>query len=127
MECCCNIVSALSQDSNPVAYDAIDQAQVCGTLTLVDDGSNCYRQIILPLSMSHESVMRSILAVGALYLSLNQTSTSVNYYSMALQQKQKTLHQLRNDIASFNGGSNDHILVSMLMLCLFDMGSSVPN
>lgn len=97
------------------------QAQVCRTLTLVDDGSNCYRQLILPLSMSHESVMRSILAVGALYLSLNQTSTLVDYYSLALQQKQKTLHQLRNDIASFNGGSKDHVLVSMLMLCLFDI------
>ncbi|CZR51396.1 uncharacterized protein PAC_01271 [Phialocephala subalpina] len=97
------------------------QAQVCQTLTLVDDASNCYRQIILPLSMSHESVMRSILAVGALHLSLNQTSTTLDYYSLALQQKQKTLHQLRNDIASSNGGSNNHILVSMLMLCLFDI------
>jgi hypothetical protein len=66
------------------------------------------------------------LAVGALYLSLNYTSSPVDYYSLALQQKQRTLHQLRNDIASLNGASNNHILVSMLMLCLFDVGSTQP-
>lgn len=102
-----------------------DQLQVCQTLTLVDDASNCYRQIILPLSMSHECVKKSILAVGALYLSLNQHSTTVDYYSLALRQKQRTLHQLRMDIASLNGASNNHILVSMLMLCLFDVW--LPN
>jgi hypothetical protein len=99
----------------------IDQDQVCQTLTLVDDSSNSYRQIVLPLSISHECVRRSILAVGALYLSVNRTSSSVEYYSRALQQKQRTLHQLRSDIASFNGESNNHILVAMLMLCLFDV------
>lgn len=31
---------------------------VCQTLTLVDDASNCYRQIVLPLSISHECVKR---------------------------------------------------------------------
>ncbi len=83
-------------------HELADQLQVCQTLTLVDDSSNCYRQIILPLSVSHESVMRSILAVGALYLSLNQPSTSADYYSLALHQKQKTLRQLRIVIASLN-------------------------
>ncbi|KAE8448733.1 hypothetical protein EG329_008948 [Mollisiaceae sp. DMI_Dod_QoI] len=97
------------------------QVQVCQTLTLVDDSSNCYRQIILPLSMSYESVMRSILAVGALYLSLHQSPASVDYYSLALEQKQRTLRQLRVDIASSNEKSNNHVLVSMLMLCLFDI------
>ena len=65
------------------------------------------------------------MAVGALYLSLNHPSSPV-YYLLALHQKQRSLHQLRNDIASLNGASNNHILVSMLMLCLFDVGSSQP-
>lgn len=123
-ECCFNIVSdGLLRLEKFSTYPAVDQAQVCHTLTLVDDASNCYRQIILPLSISHECVRRSILAVSALYLSLNQPYASVDYYSLALLQKQRTLYQLRKDIASLNGGSNNHILVSMLMLCLFDVGS----
>ena len=61
------------------------------------------------------------MAVGAIYLSLNQPTSPVNYYSLALQQKQRTLYHLRHDIASLNGTSNNHILVSMLMLCLFDV------
>ncbi|KUJ23642.1 uncharacterized protein LY89DRAFT_189135 [Mollisia scopiformis] len=97
------------------------QVQVCRNLTLVDDSSNCYRQIILPLSISYECVKRSILAIGALYLSLNQPSVLVDYYSLALHQKQRTLHQLRYDIASLNGASSNHVLVAMLMLCLFDI------
>jgi hypothetical protein len=104
------------------AYNFIDQDQVCQALTLVDDASNSYRQIVLPLSVSHECVKRSIMAVGALHLSLNQSTSSVDYYSLALLQKQRTLHQLRHDITFFNGTSNNHILVSMLMLCLFDVG-----
>ncbi|CZR55599.1 uncharacterized protein PAC_05487 [Phialocephala subalpina] len=100
------------------------QAEVCQALVVVDDASNCYRQIILPLSMSYECVMRSILAVGALYLSLNQQSATVDYYSLALQYKQRTLQQLRHDIASLNKGSNNHVLVSMFMLCLFDIADN---
>jgi len=76
--------------------------------------------------MSYECVMRSILAVGALCLSLNQQSATVDYYSLALQYKQRTLQQLRHDIASLNKGSNNHVLVSMLMLCLFDVGFCTP-
>jgi hypothetical protein len=98
----------------------LDQLHVCKTLTLVDDSSNCYRQIILPLSISHECVMRSILAVGALHLSLSQPANSVDNYFFALHQKQRTLQWLRLDIASSNGVSRNHVLVAMLMLCLFD-------
>ncbi len=123
MGCCCSIVSDFYQLQGQPTHELVDQVQVCQTLTLVDDSSNCYRQIILPLSMSYESVMRSILAVGALYLSLHQSPASVDYYSLALEQKQRTLRQLRVDIASSNGKSNNHVLVSMLMLCLFDVGS----
>lgn len=65
--------------------------------------------------------MSSLLAVGALYLSLTQPSASADYYSLALHHKQRTLQQLRNDIASLDGASSNHILVSMLMLCLFDV------
>ena len=107
-----------------LAHAGLDEDQVCQTLTLVDDSSNCYRQIVLPLSLSYECVRRSILAIGALYLSLNRPSSSIEYYALALQQKQRTLHQLRSDIAALDGGSNNHVLVAMLMLCLFDVSDT---
>ncbi|OBT68203.1 hypothetical protein VE03_02382 [Pseudogymnoascus sp. 23342-1-I1] len=83
--------------------------------------SNGYRYIVIPMSMTHGSVMQSILAVSALYLSLRQTSSSIDYYALALRHKQKTLKSLRQEIASLNGRMNDHILISMLMLCLLDI------
>ena len=92
---------------------------MCPSLTLVDDTSNAYRQIVMPLSVSHESVMKSLLAVGALYLSLNQPSPET--YALALQHKQRTLASLRRDVASLGQGPRNHILISMLMLCLFDV------
>ncbi|KAL3421907.1 fructosyl amine:oxygen oxidoreductase [Phlyctema vagabunda] len=97
------------------------QAQVCHTLTIVDDASNYYRQTVLSLSVEYECVMRAVLAVGALYLSANSSSDSNEYYSLALHHKQRTLNQLRFDIASLDGTSSNHILVAMLLLCLFDI------
>lgn len=102
----------------------IDHSQVCMDLTLVDDMSNGYRYIVIPMSIAHGSIMHSILAVSALYLSLRQTSPSIDYYALALRHKQKTLKSLRQEIASLNGRMNDHILISMLMLCLLDVGPS---
>ncbi|KFZ08864.1 hypothetical protein V502_09092 [Pseudogymnoascus sp. VKM F-4520 (FW-2644)] len=96
-------------------------SQVCMDLTLVDDISNGYRYIVIPMSIAHGSIMQSILAVSALYLSLRQTSPSIDYYALALRHKQKTLKSLRQEIASLNGRMNDHILISMLMLCLLDI------
>ncbi|RDW65609.1 hypothetical protein BP5796_10301 [Coleophoma crateriformis] len=97
------------------------QAQVCDKLTLVDDTSNCYRHIALPLSMQHKCVMRSILAVGALYMSLNHPSAMNHYYYIALHQKQRALNELRCAIASTSETSRNHLLVTMLLLCLFDI------
>lgn len=116
--CTCNLLDSLS------LTHAIDHSQVCVDLTLVDDMSNGYRYIVIPMSMTHGSVMQSILAVSALYLSLRQTSSSVDYYALALRHKQKTLKSLRQEIASLDGTMNDHILISMLMLCLLDVGPS---
>lgn len=57
-------------------------------------------------------------------MSLNLPPTSAEFYAMALHHKQKTLNCLRRELASLDKGSSDHILVSMLMLCLFDVGLS---
>jgi hypothetical protein len=65
--------------------------------------------------------MRAVLGLGALYLSLNESSVSIDYYSLALQQKQRKLYQLRSNIASVDEASNNHVLLSMLMLCLFNV------
>jgi hypothetical protein len=126
MECCSSTVSLSCHDERLYSHAVPDQDRVCQTLTLVDDASNCYRQIVLPLSISHECVRRAILAVGALYLSLSRPS-SIEYYSLALQQKQRTLHRLRSDIGAMNRSSNNHILVAMLMLCLFDVSDLTAN
>ncbi|TVY43891.1 Transcriptional activator protein [Lachnellula occidentalis] len=97
------------------------QSQVCHDLTLVDDISNGYRHIVLPMSTTYESVMESVLAMAALYLDLNTPSTSIDYYAIALRHKQKALNGLRQDLATDGGAHTDHVLVSMLMLCLLDI------
>jgi hypothetical protein len=103
-----------------------DQEEVCPSLTLVNDSSNCYRQIILPLSVTSDSVMISLLAVAALYLSLGDTEGY--YYAAALGHKQRALSALRRALASSNGAlSKNQILVSMLMLCLFDVSPPIPS
>lgn len=101
-----------------------DQSQVCHDLTLVDDISNGYRHIVLPMSTTYESVMESVLAMAALYLDLNTPSTSTDYYAIALRHKQKALNGLRQDLATDGGAHTDHVLVSMLMLCLLDVRPS---
>ncbi|KAH8820718.1 fungal-specific transcription factor domain-containing protein [Xylogone sp. PMI_703] len=97
------------------------ESHICQSLTLVDDSSNCFRHIILPLSLCHECIRRSLLAVGALYLSLDKPTTTLDYHSLALRYKQRALCQLRRDITMSDKFSKDHILVSMLLLCLFDI------
>ncbi|TVY13574.1 hypothetical protein LARI1_G006452 [Lachnellula arida] len=97
------------------------QSQVCHDLTLVDDISNGYRHIVLPMSTAYESVMESVLAMAALYLDLNTPSTSVDYYAIALRHKQKALNGLRQDLGTNGRAHTDHVLVSMLMLCLLDI------
>lgn len=75
--------------------------------------------------MSNKCVMSSLLALGALHLSLDQAYS--DNYSVALYQKQRALQQLRHDVASFHESSTSHILVSMLMLCLFDITDNCQN
>jgi len=59
--------------------------------------------------------------MAALYLDLNRPSTSIDYHAIALRHKQKTLNGLRKDLATDGGAHSDHVLVSMLMLCLLDI------
>ncbi|RFU31210.1 hypothetical protein B7463_g5146, partial [Scytalidium lignicola] len=101
--------------------DLANEAHVCQSLTLVDDASNCFRQIILPLSLSYGCVKELLLAVGALYLSLDKPTAPLDYYSLALHHKQRALHQLRRHLTLLDISSSDHILASMLMLCLLDI------
>ncbi|TVY58741.1 putative transcriptional regulatory protein [Lachnellula suecica] len=97
------------------------ESQICYNLTLVNDSSNGFRYIVLPAAHSYKSVRHSVLAAGALHLSLDRPSNSLDNYVVALRHKQKALGYLRNEIASLNGKPSSHILISMVMLCLFDI------
>jgi hypothetical protein len=90
-------------------------------LTLVDDSSNGFRSVVLPIAHAYKSVMYAVLATSALNISLENGSEAPDYYTVALQHKQKALSYLRNEIAYLQESPRDHILVSMLMLCLFDV------
>lgn len=87
----------------------------------MDDTSNGFRHIVLPMSEIYPSVMESVLAVGAIYLSLNQLETPSDYYAIALHHKQRALTCLRNELSTANEASSGHLLVSILMMCLLDV------
>lgn len=87
-------------------------------MTLVDYSSNAFRQIILPLSLNDELVMQNVLALGALALS---ASGQKDIYTVALRHKHRSIQLLRHKISNPETAVDDYSLISILMLCVFDV------
>lgn len=75
------------------------------------------------MSMTHESIMQLVLALGALSLSKSKTSlsTAENYHAVALGHKQRSLQYLQQDLKSVVGPGSDHNLVAILLLSVLDV------
>jgi hypothetical protein len=87
-------------------------------MALIDGSQNVFRQLILPLALSSESVMQMVLALGA--LSLNATGRE-DLYTVALRHKQRSIQLLRKHIAQAETAVNDQNLIVILMLCVFEV------
>ncbi|KAL1969319.1 hypothetical protein VTN77DRAFT_9511 [Rasamsonia byssochlamydoides] len=94
---------------------------VCENMTLVDGSFNTFRQLILPLALSSESVMQMVLALGA--LSLNAAGRD-GLYTIALRHKHRSMQLLRRHIARTETAANDQNLVVILMLCVFEISDN---
>ncbi|KAL2064425.1 hypothetical protein VTL71DRAFT_4919 [Oculimacula yallundae] len=92
-----------------------------GLLLQYYDISNGFRQVVLPMSELVNSVRYCVLAVGALYLSLDQPKAAMGYYAIALKHKQRALTSLRSELSSMDETSTESKLVSIMMLCLLDI------
>lgn len=71
--------------------------------------------------------MDALLAVGALHISSEHPSDTIDYYAIALTHRQNALSRMRNEIAALKEAPSDHILVATLMLCLFDVRFAPPR
>lgn len=93
-------------------------------MTLVDGSFNTFRQLILPLAMSSESVMHMVLALGALSLHAASVAAGRNdhrLYTVALRHKHRSMQLLRRHIAQAETAANDQNLIVILMLCVFEV------
>lgn len=90
-------------------------------MTLVDDPSNAFRQIILPLSLRSESVMHMVLALGALTLT---AAGRHDLYTVALRHKHRSIQLLRRDIGQPETAVSDYNLITILMLCVFEISDN---
>ncbi|CZT11954.1 uncharacterized protein RCO7_11456 [Rhynchosporium graminicola] len=97
-------------------------SKVCHQLTLVDDISNGFRQVVLPMSELVDSVRDCVLAVGALYLSLDQPKATTEYYAIALKHKQRALNSLRSELSSVDEISTE----TANLICKGDLRSREP-
>jgi hypothetical protein len=75
---------------------------------------------VLSLAWGSDTVLQSVLAVGALFLSLEKTPEVRSFAHMALSYKQKTLGLIRRDLANSTGPPSDNVLIAILMLQLLE-------
>lgn len=87
-------------------------------MTLIDGPSNAFRQIILPIALQNPIVLNMIFAVGALSLALSGRS---ELYPVALRFKIRSIQLLRCEISSDESAVNDHNLMVILLLCIFEV------
>lgn len=87
-------------------------------MTLIDGPSNAFRQIILPIALRKPIVLNMAFAIGALSLALSGRS---ELYSVALRYKIQSIQLLRCEISSVESAVNDHNLMAILLLCMFEV------
>lgn len=94
-------------------------------MVVIDDSSNGWRHLVLPLACADELVMSAVLAVSAFHLSerslLEQIVDPTRLYSKAINELQK-----RSDLHDFDADSRHRIIMTIILLLLATMvnGSS---
>ncbi|KAJ6029951.1 fungal-specific transcription factor domain-containing protein [Penicillium canescens] len=95
--------------------------RVCQSMTLVDDSSNAFRRVVLPLALQNPIVLNMVFALGA--LSLAHTGRN-KFLSIALHYKVQTIRLLRHNISHPTSALNDFNLIVVVMLCVFEASDS---
>lgn len=100
-----------------------DCERVCQSMTLVDDSSNAFRRVVLPLALQSPIVLNMVFALGA--LSLAHTGRN-KFHSIALHYKVQSIRLLRHNISHPISALNDFNLIVIVMLCVFDVRPAIP-
>lgn len=98
---------------------------MCSTCTLLtaDCQDNGYKHVILPILLNSSLLLKSVLAVAANHLRLQDT----RYHITALQYRGTTLRSLQNLISNPGTASRSELLSTILMLCFFDISDGCQS
>lgn len=110
-------------DCDPVLMSYFEHI-ICSSSTLVDNAHyNPYRYLILPMALQSEGLYHAALAIAANTLKLSDQ----RYRLPALEHHHRALNHLRGLLNKDNWVENelDEMLGLVLMLCWFDVGSSL--
>lgn len=95
------------------------ESVICSSSTFLDDWSNPYRHVLLPMALQSQGLFHATLAISANTLRL----TSPTYAVIALEHQREALKHLIRLINAENKDTKtlDEILGLVLMLCWFDI------
>lgn len=95
------------------------ESVICSSSTFLDDSSNPYRHVLLPMALQSPGLFQATLAISANTLRL----TSPKYAVLALEHQRQALKHLIRLINEENKDTKtlDEILGLALMLCWFDI------
>ncbi|KAF3402394.1 hypothetical protein DPV78_003854 [Talaromyces pinophilus] len=89
---------------------------------LLDSPTNLFRNLILPLATTNETVMHMVLALSALSLA---ATGQPQHYPSALRHKQRSMRLIREQIASGAvSAANDANVIVILMLSVFEISDN---
>ncbi|EED14834.1 conserved hypothetical protein [Talaromyces stipitatus ATCC 10500] len=108
-------------DMDPILFDYYDRS-VSHSIPLLDSSTNLFRNLILPLATTNETVMHMVLALSALSLS---STGQTRYYPLALRHKQRSMRLIREQIAfDAMSAANDANVIVILMLSVFEISDN---
>lgn len=103
---------------------ALDINRICRHATLLDNTSNAYRQVVLPMSILQDSIRHLVLSLGALALDTIHPMMTTDLKAVALRHKHKALQHLRQDLTEPEVASSDHNLVAVQLMCVLDIADN---
>uniref|UniRef100_A0A093UMI4 Adhesion and hyphal regulator 1 n=1 Tax=Talaromyces marneffei PM1 TaxID=1077442 RepID=A0A093UMI4_TALMA len=108
-------------DMDGILFDYYDRS-VSHSIVLLDSPTNLFRNLILPLATTNETVMHMVLALSALSLA---ATGQTQYYPLALRHKQRSMRLIREQIASNAiSAANDANVIVILMLSVFEISDN---
>lgn len=125
MACYLIIVICFPRAIYGIGTDTVtDDKAVSHSIVLLDSPTNLFRNLILPLATTNETVMHMVLALSALSLA---ATGQPQYYPSALRHKQRSMRLIREQIASDAvSAANDANVIVILMLSVFEVIALIP-